>query len=146
MQSLIHGRHKWYNTHQKWFQHPSAPSKTRKNCAAFSLPRENVLESHFVFLVFFLQFFRAPLLERQAATLFWNLNSMIFQAIPGGFFQNKFQFDKGILRRRLEMTVLFQLLNFRSNHQRCLKSFLNNFGNFTGKHLCQSLFLMTLKG
>ena len=59
------------------------------------------------FCFFFLQFFRAPLLERQVATLFWNLNSMIFQAIPGGFFQNKFQFEKGILRKRLEMTVLF---------------------------------------
>ena len=35
------------------------------------------------------------------------------------------------------------LINNRSSHQRCSvrKSVLRNFTKFTGKHLCQSLFL-----
>ena len=39
-------------------------------------------------------------------------------------------------------TIQMQLLIFRSSHQRCSiwKSVLRNFTNFTGKHLCQSLF------
>ena len=34
------------------------------------------------------------------------------------------------------------LTKYRSNHQRCSmkKGALRNFTNFTGKHLCQSLF------
>ena len=35
------------------------------------------------------------------------------------------------------------LINFRSSYQRCfiIKGVLRNFAKFTGKHLCQSLFL-----
>ena len=37
---------------------------------------------------------------------------------------------------------------FRSSHQRCfiIKGVLRNFAKFTGKHLCQSLFLNKVAG
>ena len=50
------------------------------------------------------------------------------------------------IRKRLQCCEVYK--NTRSNHQRCsiIKGVLINFPKFTGKHLCQSLFLNKVAG
>ena len=50
------------------------------------------------------------------------------------------------IRKRLQYCEVYK--NSRSNHQRCsiIKGVLINFAKFTGKHLCQSLFLNKVAG
>ena len=52
------------------------------------------------------------------------------------------------LRFLLKQTVLIAPKIDKSSHQRCVhkKSVLKNFGKFTGKHLCQSLFFNKVAG
>ena len=50
------------------------------------------------------------------------------------------------IRKRLQYCEVYE--NTRSSHQRCsiIKGVLINFAKFTGKHLCQSLFLNKVAG
>ena len=50
------------------------------------------------------------------------------------------------VRKRLQYCEIYK--NTRSSHQRCsiIKGVLINFAKFTGKHLCQSLFLNKVAG
>ena len=50
------------------------------------------------------------------------------------------------IRKRLQYCEVYK--NTRSSHQRCsiIKCVLINFAKFTGKHLCQSLFLNKVAG
>ena len=50
------------------------------------------------------------------------------------------------IRKRLQYCEVYK--NTRSSHQRCsiIKGVLINFAKFTGKHLCQSLFLNIVAG
>ena len=42
------------------------------------------------------------------------------------------------------LSIMILCISNRSSHQRCsvIKDVLRNFGKFTGKHLCQSLFFL----